>query len=79
MQMKTLSLKSDDNVYQETEQLLEKIKKSRNLYINEALQYYNQLQKRRLIAELLVKESNLVGDESLNVLREFENLDDYES
>ena len=28
--MKTLSLKLDDGVYKETEQLLEKIKKSRN-------------------------------------------------
>ena len=46
--MKTLSLKLDEIVYEETEQLLKKIKKPRNRYINEALQYYNQLQKKNV-------------------------------
>ena len=46
--MKTLSLKLDDIVFEETEQLLETIKKPRNRYINEALQYYNRLQKRKI-------------------------------
>jgi hypothetical protein len=76
--MKTLSLKLDDIVYQETEQLLEKIKMPRNRYINEALHYYNRIQKRKIIAKLLVLESKLVSDESIKVLKEFENLDDYE-
>lgn len=77
--MKTLSLKLDDTVYEETEQLLEKIKKPRNRYINEALQYYNRIQKRKLISKLLVLESKLVSEESMNVLNEFENLDEYDS
>jgi hypothetical protein len=77
--MKTLSLKLDDIVYEETEQLLEKIKKPRNRYINEALQYYNQIQKRKILAKMLVLESNLVSDESMDVLNEFENLDEYDS
>jgi hypothetical protein len=77
--MKTLSLKLDDVVYEETEQLLEKIKKPRNRYINEALQYYNQIQKRKIISNLLVSESKLVSEESMNVLKEFENLDEYGS
>ena len=47
--MKTLSLKLDEIVYEETEQLLEKIKKPRNRYINEALQYYNHIQKKKII------------------------------
>ena len=38
--MKTLSLKLDDFVFQETEQLLERIKTPRNRYINEALKFY---------------------------------------
>jgi hypothetical protein len=76
--MKTLSLKLDDIVYKETEQLLEKIKKPRNRYINEALQYYNRLQKRKIISKLLVQESKLVSEESMNVLNEFENLDEYD-
>ncbi len=74
--MKTLSLKLDDVVYQETEQLLEKIKKPRNRYINEALQYYNRIQKKKLVARLLEAESLLVQDESMKVLSEFENFDE---
>jgi hypothetical protein len=77
--MKTLSLKLDDIVYEETEQLLAKIKKPRNRYINEALQYYNRLQKRKIISKLLVQESKLVSEESMKVLNEFENLDEYDS
>ena len=77
--MKTLSLKLDDLVYKETEQLLEKIKKPRNRYINEALQYYNRIQKKKIIAKLLETESKLVSDESLKVLAEFEKLDEYDS
>jgi hypothetical protein len=77
--MKTLSLKLDDIVYEETEQLLEKIKKPRNRYINEALQYYNRIQKRKIISKMLVLESKLVGDESMKVLHEFENIDEYDS
>jgi hypothetical protein len=77
--MKTLSLKLDDVVYEETEQLLEKIKKPRNRYINEALQYYNRIQKRKIISKLLILESKLVSEESMNVLNEFENLDEYDS
>ena len=77
--MKTLSLKLDDMVYEETERLLEKIKKPRNRYINEALQYYNRIQKREILSKLLILESKLVSEESMNVLNEFENLDEYDS
>lgn len=77
--MKTLSLKLDDSVFQETEQVLTKIKKPRNRYINEALQYYNRLQRKRLLEKKLHYESNLVREESLKVLLEFENLDEYDS
>jgi predicted transcriptional regulator len=77
--MKTLSLKLDDLVYQETEQVLDKIKKPRNRYINEALAYYNRIQKKKIIAKVLEKESKLVSDESLKVLAEFENLEEYDS
>ena len=77
--MKTLSLKLDEIVQEETEQLLKKIKKPRNRYINEALQYYNQLQKKKIISEQLVIESKLVSDESMYVLNEFEKIEDYDS
>jgi len=74
--MKTLSLKLDDNIFNETEDLLTKVKKSRNRYINEAVDYYNRINKRNLIARKLTKESRLVKNESLLVLSEFEALQD---
>jgi hypothetical protein len=72
--MKTLSLKLEDKIFQDTEDVLSKIKKSRNRYINEAVDYYNRMNKRKLISKLLTRESNLVKDESLTVLNEFESL-----
>jgi len=41
--MKTVSLKIDDSIFGETENILSKIKKPRNRYINEALEYYNKI------------------------------------
>jgi metal-responsive CopG/Arc/MetJ family transcriptional regulator len=76
--MKTLSLKLDNIIFEETEELLDKIKKSRNRYINEAIQHYNQIQKKKLIEQLLIMESKLVSDESMKILNEFENLEDYD-
>jgi len=74
--MKTLSLKLDDNIFNETEDVLRKVKKSRNRYINEAVDYYNRINKRNLISRKLAKESRLVKKESLSVLAEFEGLTD---
>jgi hypothetical protein len=76
--MKTISLKLDDSVFTDTEQVINHIKKSRNRYINEALDFYNKIQKRKLLASKLEKESKLVKGESLKVLHEFEMID-YES
>jgi len=77
--MKTLSLKLDAVVFQETEELLEKINKPRNRYINDALRYYNRIQKRRIMEKLLQAESELVKEDSMRVLAEFEQLEDYDS
>lgn len=77
--MKTLSLKLDEIIYKETEELLKKIKKPRNRYINEALSYYNRLQRRKLIANQLVAESNIVSEDSMAILSEFEKLEDNDS
>ncbi len=74
--MKNLSLKLEDDIFQETEDILAKIDKNRNRYINEALAFYNRLQKRKLLARQLDKESKLVSGESLSVLAEFEALED---
>lgn len=74
--MKNLSLKMDENVFTETEKILSKINKNRNRYINEAVEFYNLLQKRRIISKQLQKESRLVQGESMKVLAEFEKLTD---
>ena len=73
--MKTISLKIDDSIFGETEQNLLNLTKSRNRYINEALEYYNRLQKRRLLEKKLKVESSLVQEDSISVLNEFEDLD----
>ena len=74
--MKTLSLKLDDNIFDETEDVLIKLKKSRNRYINEAVDYYNRINRRNFISKKLSRESKLVKRESLAVLAEFETLQD---
>ncbi|MBK6946990.1 MAG: hypothetical protein IPH16_01950 [Haliscomenobacter sp.] len=74
--MKSISLKLQDQILQETESLLSHLKTSRNKYINEAIAFYNQIQKRRLIEEQLALESQLVGSDSMRVLHEFELLED---
>lgn len=73
--MKNISLKLDDSVFGETEKILSRIKKPRNRYINEALTYYNRFQKRLILEKKLKKESNLVKSDSLDVLKQFENID----
>jgi hypothetical protein len=72
--MKNLSLKMDDSVFQETETILAKVKTNRNRYINDAVEFYNALQKRKLLSKQLVKESRAVREESMKVLAEFEQL-----
>ena len=74
--MKTLSLKLDQEIFLETEKVITVIDKTRNRYINEAVDYYNKLQKRKILSAKLTSESKLVNKESLKILREFEKLND---
>ena len=73
--MKTVSLKIDDTIFGETEKILSRIKKSRNRYINEAIEYYNRHQRRSMNESKLKNESELVKKDSLSVLQEFETID----
>ncbi|NVO19852.1 MAG: hypothetical protein HXX13_09130 [Bacteroidetes bacterium] len=73
--MKTVSLKIDDSIFGETEKILSRIKKTRNRYINDALDFYNRHQRRIFTEEKLKNESELVKEESLFVLNEFERVD----
>ncbi len=73
--MKTVSLKIDDSIFGETEKILSHIKKTRNRYINDALDYYNRHQRRIILEKRLKNESELIREESLSVLNEFERID----
>jgi predicted transcriptional regulator len=73
--MKTLSLKLDDSIFGETEKILERLKKPRNRYINEAIEYYNRAQRRLILEKELKKESILVNKDSMDVLKEFEGIE----
>lgn len=73
--MKTVSLKIDDSIFGETEKILSNLSIPRNRYINEAIDYYNKMQKRQLLEKKLKVESKLVQKESISVLNQFENID----
>jgi hypothetical protein len=73
--MKTVSLKIDDSIFGETEKILSRIKIPRNRYINEALEYYNKIQRRQILEKRLKSDSDLVKSESIQILKDFERID----
>ena len=73
--MKTISLKIDDSIFGDTENIVTLMKKPRNRYINEAIDYYNKLQKRKILEQKIQNESLLVKDNSMSVLKEFERIE----
>ncbi len=74
--MKILSLKLREEIFEETEKVIHQIRTPRNSYINEAVSFYNKLQRRRLLKKQLHKEAGLVRHSSLEILHEFEKLED---
>lgn len=74
--MKTLSLKLDDKIFDEAEEITSKLKLARNRYINEAVEIYNLYNRRKLLKKQLMKESRLTSAESMDILHEFEQLID---
>jgi len=73
--MKTVSLKIDDSIFGETEKILSRISIPRNRYINEAIDYYNKVQKKQILEKKLKAESSLVREDSMQILKDFENMD----
>lgn len=73
--MKTISLKIDDSIFGEIENIVSVMQKPRNRYINEAIDHYNRLQKRKIIEEKLKRESLIVKEDSMSVLKEFEDIE----
>lgn len=70
--MKSLSLKLDDDIFEEAEEITIKLKLARNRYINEAISAYNLYNMRRLLKNQLTKESKLTVQDSMEILHEFE-------
>ena len=46
---KVLSLKLQEEVFRETEEIVQRLRKPRNAYLNEAINLYNKLWKRRVL------------------------------
>ncbi|MFN5345695.1 MAG: hypothetical protein ACK44N_01970 [Bacteroidota bacterium] len=74
--MKTLSLKLDDKIFDEAEEITSKLNLARNRYINEAVSIYNLYNKRKLLKKQLLRESKLTRKDSMDILSEFEKLVD---
>lgn len=73
--MRTVSLKIDDSIFGETEKILARIKKPRNRYINEAIEFYNKVHQKQILEKKLNKESGIVQTDSMSVLKDFEEID----
>ena len=74
--MKTISLKLDEKIFDDTEQIASVLKLDRNRYINEAINMYNLYNKRKCLKKQLAKESALTIHNSIEILHDFEELID---
>jgi hypothetical protein len=74
--MKTLSLKLDEDIFEETEELVRLKGVARNRYINEALDFYNRFQRRKKLADDFKAASSLVKNSSILINEEFDRLID---
>ncbi len=72
--MKTLSLKLDEDIFDETEEITSKMNLPRNRYINEAVKVFNMYNRKKMIKAQLRKESLLCSEDSMEVLKDFEQL-----
>ncbi len=73
--MKVISLNMDEAIFIETEKIVALMKKPRNRYINEAIDFYNKHQERKILEKKLYEESKSVREDSMNILRDFEAFD----
>lgn len=72
--MKKISFKMEDKVFGEMEELLSILKKPRDNYINEAIGFYNTVQKREIHEQKLRLDAELLKDNSLAALKDFEDI-----
>jgi len=74
--MKVLSLKLKEDIFTAAERIVHAMHLPRNTYINQAVALYNELCQRKLLRRQLRRESQLVQPSTLEVLKEFERLND---
>ena len=73
--MKSLSLKLDEKVFDDTEEITKELKIARNRYINDALALYNKFNQRILLEKQIKKEIEACRESSMEVMRDWEDTD----
>ena len=73
--MKSLSLKLDEKVFDDTEAITKELKIARNRYINDALALYNKFNERTLLQKQLKKEIESCKESSSEVMKDWEDID----
>jgi cell division septum initiation protein DivIVA len=73
--MKSLSLKLDEKVFDDTEAITKELKIARNRYINDALALYNKFNERNLLQKQLKKEIESCKESSSEVMKDWEDID----
>lgn len=73
---KLLSLKMDERIFEDTENVLKKIRLPRNAYINRAVEFYNRVQSRLLAKKRLKQDVELLKTDTQEFIDNFEFLDD---
>lgn len=76
--MKTVTIEIDDSNFLEIENILSTLKKPRNKYINEAIEYYNEFQKRVLLQkkfdlESINNQNNSKNHSLFGILSQYKN------
>ena len=72
--MKQIKITLDKPTLSEADKIIQRLRSSRNTYITEAVIFYNQYQSRRLLEKQLTEESELIAEDSMEVLLDFEML-----
>jgi len=76
---KILSLKLQEDIFRDTEEIVKQIDIPRNTYINDAIEFYTRLYKRGILKKQYKRASKAVAADSMRVLKEFEAFtEDYE-
>ena len=73
---KVLSLKIKGEIFEDVESITKALQMPRNAYINEALNFYNEFNRRKGLRKKLLKESLLVRKNSMDILGEMEKLEE---